>query len=190
MNAAFSQLNSNEKFYAHHLSQSAWIGGLITLLQTSPESAPTFVLLHKLFSAQNPNKFRATAINHGFSESEITALMVYTAGVFTNAGNYKGFGDTKFVPALEPDRLEQMLRLSPIWSDLQALWYYFNMRERLFDLRQDKTTLGFSPHGCTTYFSSNCTTDDSIRVQIWLRRHNIETFYKIVDLIDSFLDCL
>lgn len=89
VNAAFSQLNSNEKFYAHHLSQSAWIGGLITLLQTSPESAPTFVLLHKLFSAQNPNKFRATAINHGFSESEITALMVYTAGVFTNAGNYK-----------------------------------------------------------------------------------------------------
>lgn len=89
VSTAFSQLNKKERLYAHYLSQSSWIGGLITLLQTSPESGPIFVLLHKLFSAQDPNKFRTTALAHGFSESEVISFFVYSAGVFTNAGNYK-----------------------------------------------------------------------------------------------------
>ncbi|KAK4883773.1 hypothetical protein RN001_000044 [Aquatica leii] len=127
---AFSQLSNTEKLYAHFLSQAAWTGGLITLLQTSPESGPVFVLLHKLFSAQHPSKFRQTAIAHGFSDTDVMSLFVYAAGVFTNAGNYK----------------------------------------------TGRTCLGFPPEGCTTYFSSNCTSEDSARVQNWLKKHNLESY--------------
>lgn len=89
VSAAFTQLTTMERLYAYNLSQAAWSGGLITLLQTSPESGAIFVLLHKLFTAQSPNKFRAAALAYGFSEGEINALYIYAAGVFTNAGNYK-----------------------------------------------------------------------------------------------------
>lgn len=87
--SAFSGLSPKERLYAHYISQASWCGGLITLLQTSVESGPVFVLLHKLFSAQNPEEFRNVALKAGFTEDEVKALYVYTCGVFCNAGNYK-----------------------------------------------------------------------------------------------------
>lgn len=86
---AFAALTRKEKLYAHHLSKASWEGGLITLLQTSPESGPIFVLLHKLYAAQDPLQLKSVALENGFSEEEVTALFVYSAGVFSNAGNYK-----------------------------------------------------------------------------------------------------
>lgn len=86
---AFDNLTIKEKLYAHHISKASWHGGLITLLQTSPESAPIFVLFHKLFSTQIPEDFKALAIKSNFTEDEVKALFVYACGVFSNAGNYK-----------------------------------------------------------------------------------------------------
>lgn len=174
--SAFTQLNAKEKLYAHYLSKACWTGGLVTLLQTSPESGPIFVLLHKLFSAQDPSEIRRLATSHNFTDAEITGLFIYAAGIFTNAGNYKGFGDTKFVPGIEASRFEKLLKLSPIWSDLQSLWYCFNLKERLYDLRQGHTCLGYPPDGCTTYFSANCTVEDNARVLNWLKKHNLELY--------------
>ncbi|KAB0803489.1 hypothetical protein PPYR_00459 [Photinus pyralis] len=176
VSTAFAQLSKSEKFYAHHLSKACWTGGFVTLLQTSPESGPVFVLLHKLFSAQDPSEIRASASAHGFTDAEITGLFVYAAGVFSNAGNYKGFGDTKIVPAIEPERLEEVLKLSPVWSDLQSIWNCFNLKERLYDLSQGRTCLGFPPDGCTTYFSANCTSEDNARVLSWLKKLNLELY--------------
>lgn len=86
---AFDNLTPKQKLYAHYVSKASWNGGLITLLQTSPESAPIFVFLHKLFSTVNPDDFKVLALKSNFSEDEVKALFVYTCGVFANAGNYK-----------------------------------------------------------------------------------------------------
>lgn len=72
--------------------------------------------------------------------------------------------------------MEQMLRLSPVWSELQNVWQFFNMKESLFDLREGRTCLGFPPQGCTNYYSENCSPEDSDRVQKWLIRHNMESY--------------
>ncbi|CAG9826527.1 unnamed protein product [Diabrotica balteata] len=172
--SAFDGLTTKEKLYAHYISKASWHGGLITLLQTSPESGPVFVLLHKLFSSQSPTDFKAKAINSGFSEDEVTAVFVYSCGVFTNSGNYKGFGDTKFIPNLEKDRFGALLKLSPIWPELEPIWLQF--KDRLYDLENGKSCLGYSPTGITTYLSHNCTPEDNEKVQNWLKSHNMECY--------------
>ena len=51
--AAFDALEDKEKKYAHFLSQADYEGGLIVLVQTSPESVPIFLLFQRLFSEQD-----------------------------------------------------------------------------------------------------------------------------------------
>ncbi|KAK9880465.1 hypothetical protein WA026_011710 [Henosepilachna vigintioctopunctata] len=170
--SAFNGLSEKEKLYAHYLSKASWVGGLVTLLQTSVESGPIFVLLHKLFSKQNCKDFKDSCLKNGLTEADINAFFIYTCGVFANAGNYKGFGDTKIIPNMEAATFEKILQCSSIWSDLQPIWN--QVKDSIFDLGKGKTCLGLSPEGCTTYLSKNCTTEDNEKVTNWLKSHNLE----------------
>uniref|UniRef100_A0A671PM74 Dipeptidyl peptidase 3 n=1 Tax=Sinocyclocheilus anshuiensis TaxID=1608454 RepID=A0A671PM74_9TELE len=97
---AFRLLSPKEQMYAHYLSRASWYGGLIVLIQTSPESANIYVLLQKMFRAQAPQQLEAAATAAGLSAEEYQAFLVYAAGLYANMGNYKSFGDTKFIPNL------------------------------------------------------------------------------------------
>ncbi|CAH0550916.1 unnamed protein product [Brassicogethes aeneus] len=172
--SAFNGLLEKEKLYSHYISKASWTGGLVTLLQTSPESGYLFVLLHKLFNAQNPADFKKLALLQGFTEDEVTAFFVYAAGVFSNAGNYKGFGDSKFIPNIEADRLEALLKVSGKWSELEPIW--LKLKDVLYDLSDGKNCLGYRPKGITTYLSRNCTPEDNEKVQNWLKSHKLEAY--------------
>lgn len=67
---AFKLLSPKEKLYAHYLSRASWYGGLVVLIQTSPESAKIYVLLQKMFRAQTPLQMLETATAAGLSEEE------------------------------------------------------------------------------------------------------------------------
>lgn len=67
---AFRLLSPKEQMYAHYLSRASWYGGLIVLIQTSPESANIFVLLQKMFRAQAPQQLEAAATAAGLSAEE------------------------------------------------------------------------------------------------------------------------
>uniref|UniRef100_A0A3P9MJX0 Dipeptidyl peptidase 3 n=1 Tax=Oryzias latipes TaxID=8090 RepID=A0A3P9MJX0_ORYLA len=97
---AFRLLSPQEKMYAHYLSRASWYGGLVVLLQTSPESANIFVLLQRIFRKETPEELEKVAATVGLSSEEYKAFLVYAAGLYANMGNYKSFGDTKFVPNL------------------------------------------------------------------------------------------
>lgn len=58
---AFESLSEKEKHYCHFLSRASWEGAVICLLQTSPESAPIFLLLKELFSSQSIQALREAA---------------------------------------------------------------------------------------------------------------------------------
>lgn len=67
---AFRLLSPKEQLYAHYLSQASWYGGLVVLLQTSPESPSIYVLLQRIFRKQTPAQLDAVAAAAGLSSDE------------------------------------------------------------------------------------------------------------------------
>jgi len=55
---------------------------------------------------------KASALAAGVSDDEWRQMLAYTAAVFQNCGNYKSFGDTKFVPELDPEAFKKIARAS------------------------------------------------------------------------------
>lgn len=67
---AYELLSPKEKLYAHYLSRAAWYGGLVVLVQTSPESPAIYALLQKLFRKQTPAELEKVATEAGLSSEE------------------------------------------------------------------------------------------------------------------------
>eukprot|EP00656_Telonema_subtile_P015365 TRINITY_DN18030_c0_g1_i1.p1 TRINITY_DN18030_c0_g1~~TRINITY_DN18030_c0_g1_i1.p1 ORF type:complete len:524 (-),score=117.72 TRINITY_DN18030_c0_g1_i1:1064-2635(-) len=159
--AAFNGLTDQEKAYAHALSRADWEGAKICLIQTSPESAPIFCLLQLVFSAQSVEDLKSAALAAGLTQDELSKAMMYAAAFYGNMGNYKSFGDTKFVPDLAPARFELFILAGAAPAEaVTALWE--ESRERMFSLppRQRQIGLG-AANGISTYFTANCEEADA-----------------------------
>uniref|UniRef100_A0A3Q1GZG7 Dipeptidyl peptidase 3 n=1 Tax=Acanthochromis polyacanthus TaxID=80966 RepID=A0A3Q1GZG7_9TELE len=167
---AFRLLSPQEKMYAHNLSRAAWYGGLAVLLQTSPESANIFVLLQRIFRKQTPAQLEQVATAAGLSSEEYQAFLVYAAGLYANMGNYKSFGDTKFIPNLPKDKLKALVWASQAFqeqpSETEALWD--SCSGLLYSLEDRQKQLGLGNKGITTYFSGNCCLEDAELAQKFL----------------------
>lgn len=175
---AFRLLSPQEKMYAHYLSRAAWCGGLVVLLQTSPESANIFVLLQRIFRKQTPEQLEQVAKAAGLSSEEYQAFLVYAAGLYANMGNYKSFGDTKFVPNLPKDKLEALVRGSQAFqedpTEMEALWGSSSCL--IYSLEDRQKQLGLGDKGITTYFSGNCCLEDAELAQRFLDSKKLSAY--------------
>jgi dipeptidyl-peptidase-3 len=87
--------------------RACFAGTRIVLRQVSVESEPIYdfiVTLHK----HGKGDYAALAKEAGLSQEEIDAYLSYAAQFLGNLGNYKSFGDSKFVPRLEPRQLKAL----------------------------------------------------------------------------------
>ncbi|CAL1573218.1 unnamed protein product [Knipowitschia caucasica] len=175
---AFRLLSPQEKKYAHYLSRAAWYGGLVVLLQTSPESPNIFVLLQKVFRKQTPAQLEKVATSVGLSSEEYQAFLVYAAGLYANMGNYKSFGDTKFIPNLPKDKFKALISASQAFqeqpAEMKALWD--SCACLLYSLEDKQKQLGLGNKGITTYFSGNCGLEDAEVAQKFLDSKKLSAY--------------
>uniref|UniRef100_A0AAR2M688 Dipeptidyl peptidase 3 n=1 Tax=Pygocentrus nattereri TaxID=42514 RepID=A0AAR2M688_PYGNA len=173
---AFRLLSPKEQLYAHYLSRAAWYGGLVVLLQTSPESPTIYVLLQKIFRKQPPAQLEAVATAAGLSSEEYQAFLVYAAGLYANMGNYKSFGDTKFIPNLPKFKAlvweSQAYKENP--GEIETLWN--SCSHFLYSLEDKQKQLGLGNKGITTYFSGNCCLEDAELAQKFLDSKNLSAY--------------
>ena len=168
---AFAMLTPQEKAYAYWHGVADWQGAKICLLQCSAESVPIFCLFQLAFSechkdATLMEEWKVAAREKGLSPEEIAQALLYVAAFYGNMGNYKSFGDTKFVPALPSDRFWLFLHCRPrkvnddMEQKMQSLWDECVSRMYSLTPRQRQIGLGASK-GISTYFSANCTEQDA-----------------------------
>lgn len=73
------------------------------------------------------------------------AFLIYTCGVLANAGNYKGFGDSKIVPNLPFHKFEAIIKNSTAYKNdkitLDNLWN--QCKDVIYSLSDNEKSLGF-----------------------------------------------
>jgi dipeptidyl-peptidase-3 len=91
--------------------RAAFLGTRITLRQVSPESEPIYDLILSLYRACNGD-WNALAQESGVSAEDLRFFLEYAAQFLGNCGNYKGFGDSKFIPRIPPSALAALSSIS------------------------------------------------------------------------------
>ncbi|EEQ28450.1 dipeptidyl-peptidase 3 [Microsporum canis CBS 113480] len=100
------------KRYSHFISRAAFQGTRITLRQVSPESEPIYDLIISLYNTCKGD-WKALATKTNTSPENLQFFLEYAAQFLGNCGNYKGFGDSKFIPRIPSDAFEALASGSP-----------------------------------------------------------------------------
>ncbi|KAF4310442.1 Peptidase M49 dipeptidyl-peptidase III [Botryosphaeria dothidea] len=144
----FEALNDQQKLYSHYLSIACFAGTRIVLRQISPESEHIYdfiVALHRQYKGD----WKKAQKDAGLSDDELKAFLDYAAQFLGNAGNYKSFGDSKFVPRLESRQLKALATLTP-----ESLKLYEKFKDDIFaDKSVESMHLGYPDAGhLSTYY--------------------------------------
>jgi dipeptidyl-peptidase-3 len=92
--------------------RSAFTGMRITLRQTSPESESIYDFIIELYKASNGD-WKSLQSQAGISDDDLKYFLEYAAMFLGNCGNYKSFGDSKFVPRGNEKAFNALAAVSP-----------------------------------------------------------------------------
>lgn len=153
------------------LYRASFAGTRIVLRQLSPESESIYdliVTLHK----QCAGDWNALAKKAGIEESEVTHFLEYAAMFLGNSGNYKSFGDSKFIPRCSDKSIAALAATSP-----EAAKFYEATSGAIFSSDEpSKMHLGYPDAGhMTTYYpdSPTITKDEIDAVSAWMEKKRL-----------------
>ena len=116
----FEALNQQEKQYAHHLSRASFAGQRVVLAQVSPESPFIYDLILTLHKACGGD-YKKLADDTSVPSEDVSLWLEYATQFLGNSGNYKSFGDSKFIPRLSRDSLKKLSGTSKDATELFEL---------------------------------------------------------------------
>lgn len=147
----FDLLTDKEKRYAHHMSRASHWGTRVVLRQVSPESESIYDIILDLYDAINGDWDKLT---EQVSADDVKLFLEYAAQFLGNLGNYKSFGDVKFIPRVAKESFQKIASISPKSSSL-----FEKVSASLYSIDPEEANLlGYPDKGhVTAYYSSNIT---------------------------------
>ncbi|KAH6636664.1 peptidase family M49-domain-containing protein [Chaetomium tenue] len=162
----FTALSDQQKRYAHFISRASFAGNRIVLRQVSPESEHIYDLILALHKTAGGD-WKALAEKANIDEQGLSAFLEYAAQFLGNSGNYKSFGDSKFLPRCDESVFASLASTSP-----EAEAHYKATNGAIFSSdKQGLLHLGFTDEGhLTTYYpdSAEITKDEIAAVSKWM----------------------
>lgn len=108
----FEALSEKEKLYAHHISIACFSGTRALFRQTSDESEAIYDLIIELHNHCRGD-WASLQKQTGADSEDVRHFLDYSAQFLGNGGNFKSFGDVKFLPRISKQRLKLLATASP-----------------------------------------------------------------------------
>ncbi|KAJ3082453.1 hypothetical protein HK102_001668 [Quaeritorhiza haematococci] len=178
----FETLTDKEKLYAHFISRASWHGQKILSHQLSEESPLIYELLLEIFTDHSPKTpsahptlrdLDALFTQSGISPQNRKYTLEYAAQVFSNAGNFRSFGDTKFIPRVPVEDLHAVVKAS---GSKKAVELFEKVKENMYAVHpEEQLLLGFPAAGHVSgYYSKNISKEDVTFVQDFLTKQGLD----------------
>jgi dipeptidyl-peptidase-3 len=119
-----------------------------------------------IFGNQSAASVASEAIAKGVSEADVQSFLMFAATFFCNMGNYKSFGDTKFIPGIPMDTFHTIVKTTKAYgSNTAHVEKLFNhCKDKLYSLDARERQLGLgAENGVSAYFDSKMNSDDAGR---------------------------
>jgi len=141
------------------------------LRQVSPESESIFDFIIELYKSSNGD-WKALQEKAGITSEDLQYFLEYSAQFLGNCGNYKGFGDSKFVPRCSEKAFDALASTSPKVGE-----YYRSTKGAIFSSDNSGIMhLGYLDEGhMTTYYpdSKGITKEDITGVSNFLEKKGL-----------------
>jgi dipeptidyl-peptidase-3 len=164
----FNALDDKQKRYAHFISKAAFAGSRIVLRQVSPESEAIYDLIVALHRACDGD-WTALGQKAGVDSAEVRLFTEYAAMFLGNMGNYKSFGDAKFLPRCSEESVQKLAGVSKEatkpWEECKTALFSFQPSAMMH--------LGHTEDGhLTTYYpdSPSITKEEIDAVKEWTEK--------------------
>ncbi|KAF3901415.1 hypothetical protein AA313_de0209754 [Arthrobotrys entomopaga] len=143
----FEALTYKEKLYAHYISKASFAGTRVVLRQVSPESEPLFDLI--LSIAKHVDNDHSKLVSAaGVTEEESEQYLEFAVQVLANLGNYKSFGDQKFVPRISKEVFGKIAGVTDVSKKIWEEW-----GEKVYQISPEGITLlGYPPDHMSNYY--------------------------------------
>lgn len=138
----FENLTVKEQNYAYHFVQASHLGSRAVLRSVSKESESIYDLildLHRHVAGDY------SGLKSSVGDDVVVGYLEYASQFLSNLGNYKSFGDAKFIPRIDQSQFKQIFDASKSDSLISAygkvagLIYLLDENLLLLGLNKDKT---------------------------------------------------
>ncbi|KAK9370031.1 peptidase family M49-domain-containing protein [Lipomyces kononenkoae] len=163
----FENLTQKEKLYAHYFSKAAHYGTRIVLRQVSPESEAIFDFILSFYETVKATSADTEFVNiliaapYSMSDEDAQYVVEYFSQFLSNVGNYKSFGDVKFIPRVERSTLSAAVAATANESLVKA---FGKIEAAMYETQPGASVLlGYPENGHVTgYYPSSTSSADVI----------------------------
>jgi dipeptidyl-peptidase-3 len=174
---SFKRLTQSEKLYAYYYARASWEGAKATFFQRSYESPALFYILYKIFATEGVESLKGKFLSQGNTADDWNKLAVYIATFLNNCGNYRSFGDDKFVPEISKEKFYALIQSSAYYkanaSQVDSLWSA--IVDLVYEYQEPFNHLGFiDGRQQSALYSANCTKADAELADAFLKSIKLE----------------